>query len=300
MAKEFSNSGLTVLNPSAPGTVSTIIAVGVPRSGTSMVGAVLDALDVPLGSTADRAVFEDTEIAGAIEGRNVDVLKTLIAQRDAQHAIWGFKRPMAFAFLPEYLPLFRNPRVIVTFRDPAAIAKRNEISMATPFLDVLNTAAESTLQLVASIRQMRCPILAISYEKALADPQTLLSEMISFCGLSPTRKQIKNAAAVIQNGPEAYVQNSRVWYEGSFDGVGGQVARGWARCMPMNSPCPIEIWDENQCIGRGQSDRSRTDLTEIGDRAFEVPLASKPGKTVSARVAGTTVALSKTKAFNVA
>lgn len=46
---------------------------------------------------------------------------------------WGFKRPDAFRVINDYVDdcvhIFRNPRFVITFRDPVAIAKRNEISI---------------------------------------------------------------------------------------------------------------------------------------------------------------------------
>jgi peptidoglycan/xylan/chitin deacetylase (PgdA/CDA1 family) len=83
------------------------------------------------------------------------------------------------------------------------------------------------------------------------------------------------------------------WYEGTLERVGdGNLARGWARRMPRNEPCLIEIVSNGDVIGRGLSNRP----VEYGDdgirqRGFAIELMGAPGGSVIARVAGTTVTL---------
>src|SRR5688572_21236041 len=110
------------------GLPATVIVVGLPRSGTSMIAAVLRALDVYIGTEIDGAVFEDRQFAAALASGHPEELARLIDERNAAHAIWGFKRPEAYRQLELLIPLCRNPRVIVTFRDILAIALRNRLA----------------------------------------------------------------------------------------------------------------------------------------------------------------------------
>lgn len=296
----LSNSGITILNEAASVGEMTIIAIGVPRSGTSMIGSVLHALGVFLGEKADLAVFEDTEIASAMERDDVDSLRALVADRNTRYSIWGFKRPLAYRYLSRFMDVFRNPRIVVTFRDPAAIAKRNEISLSQPFFDVLKEAASATTDLVTNLKGFPCPIMTVSYEKALEDPEHFLSILVGFCGLSPSEEERAQALSVIKNGPDLYLESSRVWYEGAFDEVNKNIARGWVRRMPMKSTCVVEILNGGTRSGVGHAKFTRPDLTTIGAHAFEIHLSESidPGH-VEARVAGTTFILPKTEGFRV-
>ena len=55
--------------------------------------------------------------------------------------MWGFKRPGLYNLIaPQELELFRRPFLILTFRDPVAIAQRNVISTMSRVGDSLRSA----------------------------------------------------------------------------------------------------------------------------------------------------------------
>ena len=84
-----------------------------------------------------------------------------------------------------------------------------------------------------------------------------------------------------------------LWYEGTLEGVGNDnVARGWARRMPGNEPCLIEIVSDGDVIGRGLSNRLvENDDDGIRQRGFAIELMVATDRPVIARVAGTTMTL---------
>ena len=113
-----------------PGETRTLIVVGVARSGTSMVAGVLEKLGVFMGTRRDQIVFEDTELAAMLEAQPpIENARDWLRARDSVHQVWGWKRPDAFKYLSSYLPAFRNPCLIVTFRDLLAISMRNAIAV---------------------------------------------------------------------------------------------------------------------------------------------------------------------------
>lgn len=297
MNGSLNNSGIAVLNPEKMdlGTSATIIVVGIPRSGTSMVGSALSELGIHLGDEVDKAVFEDVEIAKAMENDDVMFLRSLINRKNECHQVWAFKRPMAYSILPKYLHLFRNPRVIVSFRDPVAIAKRNEISMVHSFLKALDNAANMTKDIVQFSQNIACPALLFSYEKAISDPPAFIEALIGFCGIQADEIQRSAAECSVHNGPETYLTSSRVWYEGGDDGVRDNIARGWVLRMPTKTTCSVEIWSGGNCIGKGHADSLRQDLLEKGACGFEILLSDKiDNGNVEVRVSGTTFVLPKT------
>ena len=260
---ELKSLGISILNTPTAGGVkdsATVIVVGVPRSGTSMVASTLHKLGVFMGNRTDKAVFEDVEIASAIESSDKKQLKSLIELRNREHAIWAFKRPNVFNLIDKHLPLFRNPRFVVVFRDPAAIAKRNEISMHRDFLSELRTANEQTGKLVKFVSRLKLPAMVVSYEKALLNPEPFIDALVDFCGIDANEQQRGKAAGVIENGPERYLFSARAKYEGCLEDVSNGKARGWVRRIGRDTPLTVVITHDGKEVGRGKADLHRTDL----------------------------------------
>lgn len=206
---QLKNYGVGIINESAAAGVATIIVVGAPRSGTSMVAAALDSLGVYLGDQADKAVFEDLQFANAIENSPSE-LPAIIAQYNDAHNVWGFKRPMAFQSVENYLHLFREPRLVIPFRDPVAVAKREEISMVCDFRDQLRRVVELNLEIVTFIEKVSVPVLLVSYEKAIFESANFVTALADFCGLQPSGRAKSRAMDVIRNGPDLYLKMSQV------------------------------------------------------------------------------------------
>lgn len=207
--KALHNSGLAVLNARDKSDEETIIIVGVPRSGTSMVASFLSACGVYVGKTADKAVFEDVELSKALEGGHVDRMTTIIAANNNAHKIWAFKRPLAFCHMRERINLFRNPRIIATFRDPVAICMRNKVSMGIEVADYLAKAVKLTAELSDFVSSVSVPVMLVSYEKAIFDPGSFAQSVAEFSGLSVSDETMRLAAKTIQNGPETYLLASQ-------------------------------------------------------------------------------------------
>jgi Sulfotransferase family len=187
----------------------TVIISGPPRSGTSLIAAMLRACGLWLGDLPSNDNQEDTDIAFAIEprpalseriataARNLDhpllaargidvrLLRRKITTRNERFRKWGFKRPNVIAALRDGgTTLFRNPRIIVTFRDPIALAER--IVGAHPFLPIENAigiARNVTKANINATLAIKAPIMLISYDKVSGDREALLETLCQFCGL---------------------------------------------------------------------------------------------------------------------
>ena len=207
--KALHNSGVAIFNARPPTPEETIIIFGVPRSGTSMVAAMLSACGIFLGDTADKAVFEDVTLANAMESRNEAAMKAIIAANNEAHKTWAYKRPLAFYHMTERLALFRNPRFIATFRDPIAISKRNEASMGIRVSDYLGEAIRLTGDLINFARTTPAPILLASYEKAIFEPHRFARSVADFTGIHISPEIMTAAVETIRNGPETYLLASQ-------------------------------------------------------------------------------------------
>ena len=221
-----------------PGEQTTIVVVGVPRSGTSMIASVLKQFGVHLGDEIDTSVFEDRTIAKAVDSGDMEAFRTIVEDYNASHRIWGFKRPKAFSHLDEILKVLRNPRIVVTMRDCVAIAVRNSKSVYHDEVGGIRRAAQATLAAIDALGDVTCPMLMVSYEKAITNPKTFARQLASFCGLAPSPEMIQDVVNVMKNGPELYLKNARLIYDGSYSAEAGHL-KGW---IMSNSVIPeIEI-----------------------------------------------------------
>ena len=219
------NDGLLLLRPSRVEPERTVIVTGLARSGTSMVAALLHAAGLPLGTELDAVVREDREIA-----RNLGQpgLAPVVAARNAAHAVWGFKRPNLHAFGPDFVSAFRHPRVIVTCRDAVALGRRSMLSEHHQDGFAAREAEAAALEGLALLRfasALPCPVLLVSYEKAVQAPLRLARALLGFTGLAADAAVV--AQAVQADHPDYLIQTERRFH-GFIDGIQGDVMHGWA------------------------------------------------------------------------
>ena len=201
---QLHNDGIFILGDNESPTSRTIIIVGLPRSGTSMPAKALHDLGVWMGDGIDSAVFEDVRLAEALEKKIKD-LPGVIEDYNNRFDTWGFKRPSAFKLLPKHINKFRNPRILVMFRDPLAIAKRNSISVEIPFHTALQDSTKQISKLVNFSINIDAPKMLVSYEKAILSPEKFIKALVQFVGCKPTPEDLNNAISNIQNSPEGYL-----------------------------------------------------------------------------------------------
>jgi hypothetical protein len=259
------NYGFVRTRDAPPGDNATIIVVGLPRSGTSMVASVMKTLGVFIGQQIDNAVFEDREIAAAIDSDTIDRFAEIAAARNAAHRIWGFKRPEAYRQLDRLCAVCRNPRVIVSFRDILAIALRNKISMQMDTLSQLPQLVSQYQALVTAIKRTSVPALLISYEKSLQFPVETAAEIAAFCGVEADATLINSAATIIENGNAYYLQAARLQYQGHVGRFVNGELRGWAKTYHRDqSRLTVELELDGNVVQTTQADIYRPDVEKAG------------------------------------
>ncbi len=122
------NKGIYILTPSQDVEEKTVIVLGIARSGTTVVAKILQSLGIYMGDKVS-AVMEDIELFTCLEQNNIEKAKEIIQNRNLQYKIWGWKRPEAFLYYNLWKELFRNPHIIIIFRDPLAVSLRNFLSV---------------------------------------------------------------------------------------------------------------------------------------------------------------------------
>lgn len=281
------NKGIIEINPRPAGGEATYAIVGLPRSGTSMLSSLMQTLGVFMGNAVDKAVYEDVEVAKFIDENDYEGLKTFIAKRNATHPTWGFKRPSAYKNLPQLTPLMRNPRVLVIFRDVLAIAMRNHVSMQMDVISLLPRYVSEYQDLVRTIGDLNCPLLLVSYEKFIQFPEESIAKTAEFVGISLTPELQEKALAVVKNGPEAYLQSSRLRYSGHVDRIVDGRLRGWAMVVDQpNVKAKVNLLVDGRSVATAVANRLRKDLEAAGmgdgHHGFEISLGAgvRPDSTI--------------------
>lgn len=283
------NDGLVLLHPSPPQEERTIIVSGLARSGTSMVAGMLHEAGLFVGDEIDSVVCEDREIGRTIGGTG---LAAVIAARNSRHRVWGFKRPNLHVHGPRLISAFRNPWVVVTSRDPVTIGRRVTLSEhLRDELACIQTAATDTLALIAFAAALACPVLLISYEKALQDALGVTEALLAFCALEGDARAI--AKTVMPNRIE-YLQSTERQFIGHIDGVSGGVVQGWAAESGSPDPVSVELLVGDDVRATTVADGFRADLAQngigAGCHAFGIAIPGTTGRyeRLSVRIEGRT------------
>lgn len=169
-----------------------------------MVAKVLDAMGVPFGDNLN-PFRENRAMNGAIKKRDDERFQKACEEQNGQFEKWCLKSPKMRVRFNHYLPMMRNPRLIVTFRDILAISIRNEIVMQHDLLDVLQVSITGYNKMLAQIASSSAPIFLFSYEKALLNPKEFAQSLADFCGVVLTKEELEKVASLIVNGDKDYI-----------------------------------------------------------------------------------------------
>lgn len=185
-----------------PGGEMTVAAVGIPRGGTTMVAAAVDALGVDMGPREDMRDFHfEDQIMNRVD---LDVRFQYIVQRNSEHAAWGWKDPTGIDSVRKIMFAVRNPRVIVVFRDILATIQgeirfdeAHEIDPRRSFGQLVDMTLHWWTGLMEFVKHTQVPTMLVSYERSIADPDLFVAELAAFLGIGTNQSQRDEALARI-------------------------------------------------------------------------------------------------------
>lgn len=178
---------MNVAPETVPQTCKTFICFGVARGGTSAVAGVLQRLGVYMGDNLPNN-YEDPQFINKPREHMLEV----IAQRDAQHEVWGWKFPNAANYLDALLPSVQNPHLILVFRDLVATVKAH---MRWHNRDQLFAMHDVLIQQQRNwflTERWKLPTALVSYEKAILAPNLFIHEMADFVGLPKPDEEVQS------------------------------------------------------------------------------------------------------------
>lgn len=293
--EQLINTGLGVIGKPPWRGVRSLVVIGPPRSGTSMVAGVLHHLGLHMGQDARPPVYEDAALSAAFERGDDRQVRDIVARYLKAHGRFGWKRPASIEQLDRVHAVFGNPSYVFVFKDIFAIANRNRISMSSNVVDNLRKTAEQYLGAVAFIQKRRPHALLVSYEKAMRDRERFVSQVGDFCGLDVDAQRRDAAAAFMDPVPEDYLEKSRLHRaQGRLVGLDdeGQL-RGWARYVyRKDARAVVDVYLNDKVVAsvNAVETMAAADAACPGPCGFSFAFggrrALRPGDVVRARVRG--------------
>jgi len=190
--------GLQVVRPDDyPGQYRTIVVLGAPRGGTSMVTGALRALGVFMGKNLghqheDPIFRKDTPLKDKLGA---------IAAYNAEHDVWGWKLPNSIYYYANVHAALRNPVFIVVYRNPMAVAASSARRDKRDFeLRLLEVAINHYKRMHTVINQHpTVPLAVCSYEESsvAAAKQIFIRSVADFLKLAPSEEQLQKAFSFV-------------------------------------------------------------------------------------------------------
>ncbi len=209
----------TTLPPVAPLTLrangprpgpKTVILAGLSRSGTSATAAVLNALGVHLGETQDghfeTVIFKRDPFAAA----DWDAMQGYVDCANEEHEYWGMQTWLNPQHISKIAGAVRNPHLISTNRDPAAIIQRHMQTGEGEYVADLEALMFSVPQrqamLWAIAQTSTLPTMLLSFERLRVNTEQTIIDIADFLCLSPTVEQYELADARVNRAGGYLIQ----------------------------------------------------------------------------------------------
>jgi hypothetical protein len=193
------NRCLIVNPPSSSERFKTIVVLGVERGGTSMVAGVLRALGVDLGNRVGLN-HEDPRFITT----DLQRLKRIIAIRNQEAAVWGFKMPGAATILDFYEANLRKPYYLIVYRNLASVADSWYQRGAGEYLGAIERGLEFHRLIVKHLRKSKRPAMIVNYERATADKRGAVEDLAAFLGIDVGEQIIERAVGIVSDDGQGY------------------------------------------------------------------------------------------------
>lgn len=185
-----------------------IFVLGTGRDGSSATAGVLDHLGCTMGKEfhpSDRrnpyGTFEDVEFLYPenkyIRGQGpLPDYEALLAARNEAHKIWGAKSPLFVHTARHFLPLQEDARLVILNRKPADVINSYMRAYSHGRVTADTWYANQMDSLSARLREFDGPVLQVSFEDLLDDPESEVRRIMHFAfeGMELPDNQAFNAA----------------------------------------------------------------------------------------------------------
>lgn len=158
----------------------TVLVLGTPRGGTSVVAGICQMLGVPMGRDIDRSNIEDRRFRATLAAPDLaSASAEYFSERTVGGPLNGVKSPVMIDRLAEYYAVIPRPILVVVTRDVLATAQREEIS-GHGLLRSLHSVVRRKYAILEFVESVSEPLIFVSYERLVADPRAAVAALSSF------------------------------------------------------------------------------------------------------------------------
>lgn len=161
----------------------TLAVLGHYRGGTSMMAGLLRVFGVFMGDQIQYGNNEDVEFQRA----DAKKVLPLVAKRNAEHDVWGWKYPGLYLTGSEWCWSLRNPYYVAVLRDVVACAQgevwRGQYKDVFATVRLKHEQQSVMLDFLGTAIRMRRPVMLVSYDRALVNPELLVDQLAQFAGI---------------------------------------------------------------------------------------------------------------------
>jgi len=198
------NPCTVVRDNSHPGQ-GTVLVLGTPRGGTSVVAGICHLLGVSMGADIDRSNVEDRAFQQVLMSRDIAHSAGAYFTEAARRApIVGVKNPIIIDHLASFYSAIPHPILVVVSRDVYATAQREEVSGNDFFLS-LRSVIGRKYAILDFVETVPDPLLVVSYERLLAEPAATVTALSEFMLGRVDATLVRRAASLVH--PHADMPN---------------------------------------------------------------------------------------------
>lgn len=259
----FNNSGFWIYNDHQIFHEKyTVIISGLGRSGTSMVARLVNSSGIHIGDRLAIGTYEDEEFSKVFRKKSKKDLISFINDRNKKFDRWGAKLPSVDILNEKYLSVFRNPILIIIFRDVLAIAGRRQVSKGENLISQMLQSSKDYQVLVNKLNRLSYPCMLISYEKSLQNPNILVEFIHQFLRLKLNSSQTIDCLSCIQESPELYcteVRDHGSWL-GRLEECNHSTLKGWVFDKNISGHVDLDIYVNSKKTITISADKPRLDV----------------------------------------
>lgn len=170
----------------------TVLLMGMARSGTSMLAAVLDALGVNMGGNGIDGHYEREEFKWDFD-KGIDRWRTTcseIERLNDEHKIWGSKIRLTGPWTDKIIKQVEKPCLIIIFRDLSAILSRHISQPDHRTVPQLMEWMIRQQQMIWNVaRTTELPVMLVSCEKLRYDSMKTIDAINAFLMIGGNRNE---------------------------------------------------------------------------------------------------------------
>lgn len=148
----------------------TVVVLGPPRSGTSMVAGILRLLGIYMG----QCNVKNHEDSRFNQKESIESIRALIHENNENFPIWGWKEPSTHKYWEEVEDVVRKPYFIGVYRNIlSSAASKLKHTGTADLLSMPRSIATHYQKISTLMMKPEIPCLFVNYDEVISDPVEL-------------------------------------------------------------------------------------------------------------------------------